>query len=809
MKHRSKVFLLSVLFFFIAPQVQAQCGQNWEWQYPLPQGNWFYGVENVDRDTAIAVGTNGTIMRTQDAGGSWEIVHCAAGTQKHLRDIDMVDERRGWAVGEKGSILRTTNGGDSWVSQSISNTGQDFVSVSFVDSLNGWACSHDRIYHTDDGGSSWTTQSSTLLYKWSIHFTDSLHGWCVGGYWSSDEILYTKDGGATWKTQTINLNVGLRAVHFVDSLQGWAVGEDSTVIHTDDGGSTWKSQKPGISTQFRFVHFLDSTEGWIGGAGGGIAYTSNGGSSWKVQKAPGPHEFLYDLHFSDAKHGWSVGNMGTIQRSNNGGMTWDSLATGIHEGISSAHFIDSLRGWGLSGHHLFRTTDGGDHWNKKEMNASEVLNKVHFADSTEGWVVGQSATLMHSNDGGDTWYAQYSPATFEHLNDIHFTDPLTGWIAGEGILLRTKNGGSTWEDVTTNNMGNMEGVYFLDASHGWIVGDGGDILHTHDGGSSWDLQYAGHSVGNLLDVHFADTSNGWAVGIDEILHTDNGGDDWSIQKDSLPSTIKSVHFLDASTGYAASVRGILYSTTDGGENWHREHVGANIGSIYFTCDSTGWLMGSGILHNDGTCSDHLTSINDTVCGSYTAPSGDTSYSSSGTYWDTIPKCGGCKRIFEVDLTIPGVEDPKIHKGSDTLIAKYKGAERYQWLDCDSGMIPIDQADGRKFPITSDGSYAVKVSKNGCTDTSDCATVQALSLYQTRTNKWSVRPNPTSGDILIQAEEMGKDVELRLTDIHGRTIIPERALEGQKSRLKMPESPGVYFLHLEGEGWKEVHRVIKE
>ncbi len=42
-----------------------------------------------------------------------------------------------------------------------------------------------------------------------------------------------------------------------------------------------------------------------------------------------------------------------------------------------------------------------------------------------------------------------------------------------------------WNMGSANYFGNMNDVYFKDASNGWIVGAEGTILETTNGGGSW------------------------------------------------------------------------------------------------------------------------------------------------------------------------------------------------------------------------------------------------------------------------------------------------------------------------------------
>ena len=51
----------------------------------------------------------------------------------------------------------------------------------------------------------------------------------------------------------------------------------------------------------------------------------------------------------------------------------------------------------------------------------------------------------------------------------------------------------------------------------------GLILHTTDGGDTWDAQESGTSD-SLASIHFVDSNVGWAVGLyGTILHTTTGG----------------------------------------------------------------------------------------------------------------------------------------------------------------------------------------------------------------------------------------------------------------------------------------------
>lgn len=78
----------------------------------------------------------------------------------------------------------------------------------------------------------------------------------------------------------------------------------------------------------------------------------------------------------------------------------------------------------------------------------------------------------------------------------------------------------------------------------------------------------------LTAVDFVSSSVGWAVGHDSvILHTQDGGESWNIQqylpRDQKP--LMDVAFKNASEGIAIGAYGLFYRTLDGGNTWQREY----------------------------------------------------------------------------------------------------------------------------------------------------------------------------------------------------------------------------------------------
>ncbi|MFZ1289661.1 MAG: YCF48-related protein [Melioribacteraceae bacterium] len=177
--------------------------------------------------------------------------------------------------------------------------------------------------------------------------------------------------------------------------------------------------------------------------------------------------------------------------------------------------------------------------------------------------------LLFSQSG---WKRQYS-GTSNDLTNSFFTDSLHGVIVGTGgIILKTNDGGEHWyqKDVGTTN--NLTFVTFINSQVGFIIGENGIILRTLDGGDTWTWQNSG-ITGTLQAASFYDENNGVAVGGTTVIRTTNGGQDWEILADNLHATLYRVHYFDYNNiiticdYYGSSESTVVFKSTDAGISW--------------------------------------------------------------------------------------------------------------------------------------------------------------------------------------------------------------------------------------------------
>ena len=201
-------------------------------------------------------------------------------------------------------------------------------------------------------------------------------------------------------------------------------------------------------------------------------------------------------------------------------------------------------------------------------------------------------------------------------------------------------------------------------------------------------------------------------------------------------------------------------------------------------------------------------ITETACDSYVSPSGNYTWTTSGTYFDTIPNAAGCDSVVTLDLTVNTV-DVSVTQVGEVLTADETGAT-YQWLDCET-QTAISGATNQTYTATVNGTYAVEVSKDGCTDTSACSTVSGIGIIENDFGtSLALFPNPTDGKVTVDLGKSYQNVKIRLTDVSGKLINKsDDYMTGQSFDMNIGEPAGVYLLQIETENKMAIIRLMKE
>ncbi len=146
-------------------------------------------------------------------------------------------------------------------------------------------------------------------------------------------------------------------------------------------------------------------------------------------------------------------------------------------------------------------------------------------------------------------------------------------VGERGHILLSDDNGRTWRQVPVPANAALTGASFADARRGWAVGHDAVILHTTDGGESWEVQHADPDLEQpLMDVLFsADGQHGIAVGAYGLyLETADGGVTW----DSRQISEDDFHFNailapTPETRLIAGEAGTMLFSPDAGATWQK------------------------------------------------------------------------------------------------------------------------------------------------------------------------------------------------------------------------------------------------
>ena len=167
------------------------------------------------------------------------------------------------------------------------------------------------------------------------------------------------------------------------------------------------------------------------------------------------------------------------------------------------------------------------------------------------------------------WFTQTSDVATTLSGVFFLANGADGWAVGDGgRILHTTDGGSTWSQETSGSASTLASVWFTGTTEGWVAGGSGTVLHTTDGGASWSRLLNLGTTENLTDVWFATRDTGWVVGgHGVILRTFDRGTSWQ-QLTPTGFDLNSVSFAGTRDGWAVGDNGVILGTHDRGLTWY-------------------------------------------------------------------------------------------------------------------------------------------------------------------------------------------------------------------------------------------------
>ncbi|MEQ8847013.1 YCF48-related protein [Botrimarina sp.] len=300
---------------------------------------------------------------------------------------------------------------------------------------------------------------------------------------------------------------------------------------------------------------------------------------------------LRDVDFVDASRGVAVGDRGLILHTDDGGRTWRRAAPCTDSRLDAASFVDEQHVWAVGGTlraytHESRgvvaaSDNGGRDWRVVSAAPAPRLRTLRMFDLRHGVAAGDSTPAAPSgvwatDDGGQTWRPLAGEAASDWLAGDFLRDPLgeaAGVVAGLRGAIAGVAGMRTTPSVASGGRRGGYAVALGDSLRGWLVGDGGMVRTTADGGVSWAAPPRDPPV--ALGEWFnwrAVACRGdrvWVAGSPGsiLLHTADSGQTWTASPTGVTTPITAIDFVDERRGWAVGEFGVILATSDGGMSW--------------------------------------------------------------------------------------------------------------------------------------------------------------------------------------------------------------------------------------------------
>jgi photosystem II stability/assembly factor-like uncharacterized protein len=180
------------------------------------------------------------------------------------------------------------------------------------------------------------------------------------------------------------------------------------------------------------------------------------------------------------------------------------------------------------------------------------------------------------------WEKQAPYPTRFAANGVDIVTPTEAWAVAYTDILHTTDGGVTWENQPRPGFENLYAVDFFDNQHGIVMGN--TTLYTRDGGNMWtQVGYYGSGGVEIADANLAFIYDG-RVAI--YFRSTDGGASWT--RFDMPSNINRIQCFGSLNCVALSPSG-TYHSYDGGVTW--SFTAGEAGSNFIN-DNQGWYVAS-------------------------------------------------------------------------------------------------------------------------------------------------------------------------------------------------------------------------
>jgi len=341
-------------------------GSSWTFTRPHPAtvnyGHWGFAALDVTPNGRIVVGTvNGLTYDSLPGSSGWSTVYQNVRPLFYgLSDMDWADLCNGVAVGSNGTILKTSDGGKTWVNNSnpIFDAAQiSLSSVQYHAVNNMYFATFSSIYRTADQGTTndvifAETNPNGQINKFTMSGPN--RAWAIGHRFSGSErtmifrSLNANAASPAWDTvKTFPLGTlapQLRNIQFANQDTGYVCGSRGKVYRTINGGNTWTDVSPDTTVNangtatYTALSVVNGKTIFLGGNSRKLFRSFDAGVTWAdlslvVPAAPTPTPFsafssISNIVMNDPSNGYATSG-GIVLKTND---AWSSFTYDLSPG---------------------------------------------------------------------------------------------------------------------------------------------------------------------------------------------------------------------------------------------------------------------------------------------------------------------------------------------------------------------------------------------------------------------------------------------------------------------------------------------
>ncbi|OGS20244.1 MAG: hypothetical protein A2252_00695 [Elusimicrobia bacterium RIFOXYA2_FULL_39_19] len=535
-------------------------------------------------------------------------------------------------------------------------------------------CDMGGYYVTTDNGQSWRMVDLRSTVPYTVFHPTS----AVTLFSSGDHLYRSNDAGVNWTVLTDDSDEGsssgYRPINFAidpdypeymwlangtkPNMDTNSFNNFKITSNANTNNPTWTAAGTGLPSGYDIREIYIDRSSPRGSrtiyvaTTNGMYKSTNGGSNFSSASTGLPSTDIFDM-------GGSTGTVTTlyvtingegVYKSINGGTSWTNLASfpdsDVYDlGISTSPNIVYV----LTGAEIYRTTNGGTTW-------TAVMDGSDW-NVTDGWI----------GDEGSFGFAWGNPYNQHRTFGVSPANPNIAFWTDDGSLTRTDNGGTTWSQRYTKDMGGSAGNKYWksvglevtttydveidtnNTNNMFIPYTDIGLWRSADAGQSWQYCETGHH--NVYDV-VVDPSNSskvycvWAQphdipemtvlgsaesGTGGFMISNNGGATWAASSTGLlnrpvtsiavdPASPSAARVIYVTVLGGANTSAGVYKSIDGGATWTAKNTGLganrNAWKITRSYDGTLYLVitrrasgTAGALYKSTDGGDNWTQVN--------------------------------------------------------------------------------------------------------------------------------------------------------------------------------------------------------